>query len=85
MRKPWKPSNALNVQQASENVQQASEHLAQGALLVDIRDPQSFALGHADNAQHLSNSNLNEFLASASRELPVLVMCYHGNSSKGAT
>jgi len=66
------------------NVQQASEHLAQGAQLVDIRDPQSFALGHAENALHLSNGNLNAFLSSASRELPVLVMCYHGNSSKGA-
>jgi len=66
------------------NVQQASEQLAQGALLVDIRDAQSFALGHAESAQHLSNTNLNAFLASASRELPVLVMCYHGNSSKGA-
>ncbi|MBA2817482.1 thiosulfate sulfurtransferase GlpE [Candidatus Pantoea persica] len=66
------------------NVQQASERLAQGALLVDIRDPQSFALGHAHSALHLSNSNLNEFLAIASREAPVLVMCYHGSSSKGA-
>lgn len=66
------------------NVQQASERLAQGALLVDIRDPQSFALGHAHSALHLSNSNLNDFLATASRDAPVLVMCYHGNSSKGA-
>ncbi|WP_017349993.1 MULTISPECIES: thiosulfate sulfurtransferase GlpE [Pantoea] len=66
------------------DVQQAQEHLAQGALLVDIRDPQTFALGHATDALHLSNSNLNDFIASADRSKAVLVMCYHGNSSKGA-
>lgn len=65
------------------DVQQANARLTAGALLVDVRDPQSFALGHAENALHLSNSNLNDFLASASRDVPVLVMCYHGNSSKG--
>lgn len=66
------------------NVQQANTHLAQGAQLVDIRDPQSFALGHATGAQHLSNDNLADFIAQARRDQPVLVMCYHGNSSKGA-
>ena len=66
------------------NVQQAQDRLAQGALLVDIRDPQSFALGHATGALHLSNSNLNAFIAGADLTLPVLVMCYHGNSSKSA-
>ncbi len=66
------------------NVLQASEQLAQGAQLVDIRDPQSFAMGHAAGAQHLSNDNLADFIAGASRTEPVLVMCYHGNSSKGA-
>jgi thiosulfate sulfurtransferase len=66
------------------DVQQAQAHLAAGALLVDIRDPQSFALGHANGAVHLSNSNLNDFISSADQDLAVLVMCYHGNSSKGA-
>lgn len=66
------------------NVLQAQEHLAQGALLVDIRDPQSFSLGHAAGALHLSNDNLADFINQANHDLPVLVMCYHGNSSKGA-
>ena len=66
------------------DVQQAQAQLEQGALLVDIRDPQSFALGHAAGALHLSNSNLNAFIAAADQTLPVLVMCYHGNSSKSA-
>ncbi len=66
------------------SVQQANEHLAQGAQLVDIRDPQSYAMGHATGSLHLSNDNLADFIAQANHELPVLVMCYHGNSSKGA-
>ncbi|WP_312240488.1 thiosulfate sulfurtransferase GlpE [Pantoea sp.] len=65
-------------------VLQAQAHLAQGAVLVDIRDPQSFQTAHATDALHLSNSNLNSFMAQADRSKPVLVMCYHGNSSKGA-
>lgn len=66
------------------NVLQAQEQLAQGALLVDIRDPQSFQTAHATDALHLSNSNLNSFMAEADHSKAVLVMCYHGNSSKGA-
>lgn len=66
------------------NVEQANAQLAQGAQLVDIRDPQSFAMGHAVPALHLNNDNLAEFIAQADRDLPLLVMCYHGNSSKGA-
>ncbi|MGK3142453.1 thiosulfate sulfurtransferase GlpE [Pantoea sp. C2G6] len=66
------------------DVQQAQARLTQGALLVDIRDPQSFALGHAAGALHLTNSNLSEFVSEADRSLPVLVMCYHGISSKSA-
>jgi len=66
------------------DVHQAQAHLEQGAVLVDIRDAQSFALGHARGALHLSNSNLNDFISTTDMSLPVLVMCYHGNSSKGA-
>ena len=66
------------------DVQQAQARLAQGALLVDIRDPQSYALGHAAGALHLTNTNLSDFVSGADHSLPVLVMCYHGNSSKSA-
>lgn len=54
------------------------------ALLVDIRDPQSFAMAHASGAFHLTNDSLNEFIAASDPRTPVLVMCYHGNSSKSA-
>lgn len=67
------------------NIQQARQKLAdENALLVDIRDAQSFASAHASGAVHLSNDSLPLFLSQSDLTLPVLVMCYHGNSSKGA-
>jgi len=67
------------------NVQQAQAKLTDDkALLVDIRDPQSYAMAHASGAFHLTNTTLNTFIAQSDLSRPVLVMCYHGNSSKGA-
>ncbi|WP_075182926.1 thiosulfate sulfurtransferase GlpE [Pantoea sp. 1.19] len=67
------------------DVQQAQRLLNEKqARLVDIRDPQSFEQGHACGAFHLTNGTLNAFMSEADFDTPVLVMCYHGNSSKGA-
>lgn len=66
------------------SVQQADEKLQQGALLVDIRDPQSFDAAHVAEAFHLTQGTLNTFMEKADPDQPVMVLCYHGNSSKGA-
>ncbi len=52
--------------------------------IVDIRDPQSFALSHMPTATHLSNDNFATFLASTPKQTPVVVVCYHGISSQQA-
>ncbi|EGU37627.1 thiosulfate sulfurtransferase [Vibrio sp. N418] len=63
----------------------AQELLLQGeARLVDIRDPQSFALAHASQAFHLTNDSMLGFMDEVEFEQPILVMCYHGISSQGA-
>jgi thiosulfate sulfurtransferase len=54
------------------------------AVLVDIRDPQSYESGHAPAAFHLTNDSLHTFMQQTNFKQPVMVMCYHGNSSKGA-
>ncbi|WPC74007.1 thiosulfate sulfurtransferase GlpE [Vibrio porteresiae] len=54
------------------------------AVLVDIRDPQSYQVAHAKTAFHLTNETLHAFMESTEFDQPVLVMCYHGNSSQGA-
>ncbi|CAM3742898.1 thiosulfate sulfurtransferase GlpE [Xenorhabdus thuongxuanensis] len=65
--------------------EQAYQHwLDKTAVLVDIRDPQSFHAGHATGAFHLTNETLNSFLQEADFDQPVMVMCYHGHSSQGA-
>jgi thiosulfate sulfurtransferase len=67
------------------DVQGAQALLEQGeARLVDIRDPQSFAVAHAESAFHLTNDSIVSFMDGVEFEQPVLVMCYHGISSQGA-
>ena len=66
------------------NKEAAKEILATDAktILVDIRDSQSFEEGHDSNALHLSQENLSDFIVNTERQVPILVMCYHGNSSQ---
>lgn len=54
------------------------------AALVDIRDPQSFAVSHPQDAFHLTNETMVEFTNQIDYSTPILVMCYHGVSSQGA-
>ncbi len=55
-----------------------------GVTLVDIRDPQSVAAAGVKDAFHLTNDKLGQFMNEVDFEVPVIVMCYHGNSSQGA-
>ena len=65
------------------NVEEAHQKMHQGqAVLVDIRDPQSFAMGHTPGAFHLTNDTLGAFMRDNDFDTPVMVMCYHGNSRK---
>jgi len=68
----------INVEEAHQKLHQAM------AVLVDIRDPQSFAMGHTPGAFHLTNDTLGAFMRDNDFETEVMVMCYHGNFSKGA-
>lgn len=52
--------------------------------IVDIRDPSSFSAAHVAGAISVNNSNVNEFVAQADHDKPLLVFCYHGHSSQGA-
>ena len=54
--------------------------------IVDIRDQNSYFDGHITNAELLDNNTVPTFLSQALqvKEKPVVVCCYHGNSSQGA-
>lgn len=68
----------INVQKAAELIQQG------GVVIADIRDEQSFAAGHIANSAHLTDGSLHHFMQQVEFEQPVIVVCYHGNSSQGA-
>ena len=52
--------------------------------LLDIRDAGSFAASNIQNSINVSNENIEQILATADKDKPLVVYCYHGNSSKGA-
>ncbi|WP_115717025.1 thiosulfate sulfurtransferase GlpE [Gallaecimonas mangrovi] len=67
------------------SIDEAFQKLNDGqARLVDIRDETSFGNGHVEDAFHLTNGTLNQFMAQADFDTPVIVCCYHGVSSQGA-
>ncbi|NWE68269.1 thiosulfate sulfurtransferase GlpE [Pseudomonas gingeri] len=64
--------------------EQAQALREQGAVVVDVRDPQAFAQNHISGSKHLDNHSLHDFIAKADLDRPLVVCCYHGNSSQGA-
>lgn len=66
------------------SVQTAAELLKiQPVALADIRDSVSFSNAHIDGAFHLTNDTLAAFVDFTPKTTPVIVICYHGNSSQG--
>lgn len=52
------------------------------AVVLDVRDEGSFVEAHIEGAIHLSMSAMKEFCATADKNQPILVYCYHGISSQ---
>ena len=51
-------------------------------ILIDIRDYNSFKNGHIDNAIHVEDLNIQNFLKEKDKNDTILIYCYHGNSSQ---
>lgn len=68
----------INVVDAYQKLQEKE------AVLVDIRDLQSFVMGYAVQVFYLINDTLGVFMRDNDFDISVMVMCYYGNSSKGA-
>ncbi|MEL7937828.1 thiosulfate sulfurtransferase GlpE [Pseudomonas delhiensis] len=64
--------------------EQAQQLRQAGAQVVDIRDPQSYAMGHVSGSRHIDNYSVADFIRLADLDAPLLVFCYHGNSSQSA-
>jgi thiosulfate sulfurtransferase len=52
--------------------------------IIDIRDQNSFSNGHIDNAIHVEDLDIDNFLKDKNKNETILIYCYHGNSSKSA-
>jgi rhodanese-related sulfurtransferase len=51
-------------------------------LVLDMRDFRSYLAGHHPKALHLSDGNLATLLKHTAKHVPILIYCYHGNSSQ---
>lgn len=68
------------------DVRQASSMSQQGALLLDVREQDEYAAGHAPNAQLIPLGQLSSRLPeiAAYKDKPIVVMCRSGRRSAKA-
>lgn len=67
------------------SIDEAKELIDKGDVTVaDVRDGQSFSTANISNAVHITQESVDEFLVNANKAHPLIIYCYHGNSSKGA-
>lgn len=52
--------------------------------IIDIRDAMSYQTAHITHAQRIDNQNIGDFIQKADLNSPLIVCCYHGNSSQNA-
>ena len=66
------------------SILEAQELMSDDATIVDVRDPQSYSMHHIDNAVHVSNENIQQFIDDTDKTKPLIIYCYRGNSSQDA-
>lgn len=61
-------------------------HLMQNneVTVIDIRDLNSFQTGHISEAIHIDEINIDSFVQEHDKQAPLVICCYHGNSSLSA-
>ncbi len=72
------PFQQITVTEFQELLKDQSIHI------IDIRDPASYSDGHIENALNINQDNIEQFIQDSDLDKPLVVCCYHGNSSQGA-
>jgi thiosulfate sulfurtransferase len=62
-----------------------SLHAEGGVTFVDVRDRLSYEAAHIPGAIHVDDSNVQDFVEDTDKGSRVVVYCYHGHASLGAT
>ena len=52
--------------------------------IADVRDAGAHRSGHIENAINIQQDSVQDFLAAAPKDKPLITYCYHGHSSQGA-
>ena len=65
--------------------QQAHENLLSGAVLVDVREPNEWAAGHATGAVHVPLGHLANRIGELPADRELLFLCQSGSRSLVAT
>ncbi len=64
--------------------QEAAERMAEGALLLDVREDDEWAAGHAPDAHHLPLGRLEADYTSLEATRPIVAVCRMGGRSEKA-
>lgn len=82
---PTSQSTAANTMFERISIAQAKALIAaETCNIIDIRDAQSYTESHVPEATHLEGNAVDAFIAASNPDLPLLIYCYHGNSSQSA-
>ena len=52
------------------------------AALLDVRESDDFRQGHVDGARNVTENDLPQLVEELSKSAPLVIYCYHGNSSQ---
>jgi phage shock protein E len=63
---------------------EAAKQQASGAVLIDVRESDEFAKGHAQNAVHLSKGVIELRIEETVPDLATPIICYCGGGSRSA-
>jgi thiosulfate sulfurtransferase len=67
------------------SIDEAKALIDKGSVTIaDVRDADTYLAGNIESAINIQQDSMDGFLAAADRDQPLLVYCYHGNSSQGA-
>lgn len=70
---------------AEIDVAAAGTVLDDGALLLDVREPEEWEAGHASEARHVPLGQLPDRMGELDRSVPIVVICRSGGRSAVAT
>ena len=72
--------NRISIDQAKEMLRTRAD-----VQIVDIRDAHAYGAAHIAGSTHLSEQNLEQFIQETKSDIAIIVMCYHGISSRSAS